>query len=153
VARFTLDSATSFLFGTCVHSLRAGLPYPSTSLQVQDGTVIPPHPAEAFARSLLQAQHLAAERERRRFIWPLYEMFKDKSAEPMKVVNAFLEPIIEGAVQRQLKTRSNANRLPDQEKSDDDEEETMLGSLLTMTKGGDTVSSLHLQLPKGAQPR
>ncbi|KAG9217633.1 hypothetical protein CCMSSC00406_0003678 [Pleurotus cornucopiae] len=101
MGRFTLDSATEFLFGSCVHSLNGKLPYPHhldpaylASLdnhQVAD---------EKFPRAFLQAQEAISQRERLGPIWPLWEMFGDATKEPMRVVNAFIDPIIQEALRK-----------------------------------------------------
>lgn len=60
VSRFTLDSATEFLFGTCVHSLQAEAPPP-------------------FGLALGRVQHQLAQRSRASPVWPLFEFFHDKT--------------------------------------------------------------------------
>ena len=49
MSRFTLDSATEFLFGNCVESLSAGLPYPRNAAYVP----IVPRTAKGDAADLL----------------------------------------------------------------------------------------------------
>ncbi|KAG9315003.1 cytochrome P450 [Chiua virens] len=94
VSRFTLDSATEFLFGKCVDSLSAGLVYPfnvtplGKSVENSNSKV-----ADDFARAFSQAQYIASLRVRRGWLWPLFEIFTDGTAEPMKTVNAYIEPI------------------------------------------------------------
>ncbi|KAH8833724.1 cytochrome P450 monooxygenase pc-1 [Flagelloscypha sp. PMI_526] len=86
--RFTMDTATEFLLGHCVYTLTAGLPYPH-------GIDAPP------SNHTKTAQFAIVARERRGPIWPLFEMFVDATAKPMKVVNAFIEPLVASAVERQ----------------------------------------------------
>ncbi|KAF8631756.1 hypothetical protein AX15_002212 [Amanita polypyramis BW_CC] len=100
MSRFTLDTATEFLFGSCVHSLSAGLPYPHN--------VIPPSAsfgnthhtisANAFATAFLEAQQMSSARERYGWIWPLFEIFEDKTRKPMEIVDGYIEPIIKEAL-------------------------------------------------------
>ncbi|KAF8153753.1 cytochrome P450 monooxygenase pc-1 [Crassisporium funariophilum] len=99
--RFTLDSATDFLFGNCVESLSAGLPYP------HNAGYVPPlrrtargDAANDFARAFLEAQEAISVRERYGWIWPLVEIFKDQTYEPMKVVNSYVEPIVKDALEK-----------------------------------------------------
>ena len=60
VSRFTLDSATEFLFGSCVHSLRSEAPPP-------------------FGLAFSRVQHQLAQRSRAAPLWPLFELFRDKT--------------------------------------------------------------------------
>ncbi|KAF9459406.1 CYP63 cytochrome P450 monooxygenase-like protein [Collybia nuda] len=99
MGRFTLDSASEFLFGHCMHALSAGLPYP------HNAGFIPPEyksagsdRANEFARAFLAAQEIISSRERNGWIWPLMEIKEDKTKEPMKIVNAYLAPIIKEAI-------------------------------------------------------
>ncbi|KAJ3569110.1 hypothetical protein NP233_g5265 [Leucocoprinus birnbaumii] len=99
MGRFTLDSATEFLFGHCVHSLNAGLPYPHTVSYVPTNVQTPEKRlANDFSAAFLDAQFVISQRERFGPIWPLFELFADKTRQPMKVVNAFIEPIIATAI-------------------------------------------------------
>ncbi|KAF5378580.1 hypothetical protein D9615_007123 [Tricholomella constricta] len=99
MSRFTLDSASEFLFGHCVHSLTAGLPYPHNSSYVPPESKTPQsNRADDFARAFLEAQEIISSRERYGWIWPLTEILGDKTKEPMKVVNAYLDPIIQEAI-------------------------------------------------------
>ncbi|KZP21731.1 cytochrome P450 [Athelia psychrophila] len=98
ISRFTLDSATEFLFGNDVQSLATGLPYPhhAATLNATHSS-----PAEDFAVAFAQSQELISQRARIGWIWPLFEIFKDNTAKPMKVVNEFLDPILKEAVDKQ----------------------------------------------------
>ncbi|KAF8055213.1 cytochrome P450 monooxygenase pc-1 [Lyophyllum atratum] len=99
MSRFTLDSASEFLFGHCVHSLTAGLPYPHNASFIPPESKTPQsNRANEFARAFLEAQEVISSRERYGWIWPIAEMWGDKSKEPMKIVNAYLDPIIQEAI-------------------------------------------------------
>ncbi|KAF7982659.1 hypothetical protein HWV62_27113 [Athelia sp. TMB] len=98
ISRFTLDSATEFLFGHDVRSLATGLPYPHTAAHLNAAHS---SPAEDFAVAFGRSQELISQRARIGWIWPLFEIFKDTTAEPMKVVNGFLDPILKEAVEKQ----------------------------------------------------
>ncbi|TFK37275.1 cytochrome P450 monooxygenase pc-3 [Crucibulum laeve] len=130
MARFTLDSATEFMFGSCVHSLSANIPYP------HNASYIPPQTMSArsaaandFSRAFLDAQEIIAGRERRGWVWPLGEIFKDATTEPMKVVNSYIDPIIRDAIQKKQHS-------PPKEKSVESEigeDETLLDHLIEIT--------------------
>ncbi|KAJ2929607.1 hypothetical protein H1R20_g7493, partial [Candolleomyces eurysporus] len=79
--------------------------------------------ADEFADAFLKAQEIIADRERLSWIWPLFEINKDKTADSMKIVNAYIEPVIKEAVER----KQNA---PPQEKNVDDKEAEKEGCLL-----------------------
>ncbi|KAK0200571.1 cytochrome P450, partial [Desarmillaria ectypa] len=128
--RFTMDSATDFLFGSCVNSLSATLPYPhNASPAPEEYNNTRSNEANAFAEAFLQAQHILSIRERQRWTWPLFEMAKDKTEAPMKVVHGFVDPIIEAALQKQ-KTSGSARKKDLNEIGDD---ETLLDHLVSMT--------------------
>ncbi|KAJ7097193.1 cytochrome P450 monooxygenase pc-1 [Mycena belliarum] len=101
IGRFTMDSATEFLFGTCVESLKANVPYAHNVAfpppQSRDAAA---QTANTFIGAFNQSMQVIAEREHLGHIWPLYEIFTDKTAAPMKIVNAFLDPVIHAAVER-----------------------------------------------------
>lgn len=70
--RFTLDSATEFLLGKCVHSLHPLLP--ATYGKRELGSAA----AEAFGPALNRVQERLSYR-REMPLWPLYELFGDKT--------------------------------------------------------------------------
>ncbi|KAG8734304.1 hypothetical protein FRC12_018563, partial [Ceratobasidium sp. 428] len=85
VARFTLDSGTEFLFGQDVHSLSAPLPYPHEP---------PKDDSASFAAAFGRAQELLVTRSAFAKFWPLMEIFWDRTREDMRVINAFVQPIL-----------------------------------------------------------
>ncbi|KAG8215368.1 cytochrome P450 [Butyriboletus roseoflavus] len=125
VSRFTLDSASEFLFGRCVDSLGAGLPFPHNF--TRPGALKNSNMALDFAAAFAAAQQALS----RRFLiggsWPLFELFQDHTREPMKVVNAFLDPILEDAIAKQKESEG----LLDAE--NDTEGETLLDHLVRQT--------------------
>jgi hypothetical protein len=87
IARFTLDSASEFLFGKNVESLDGVLPYPHNVAPAYNTHSIP---ADDFPKAFAEAQYIISERFNIGWPWPLLEIFEDKTKKPMKVVNAFL---------------------------------------------------------------
>ncbi|EMD40964.1 hypothetical protein CERSUDRAFT_111537 [Gelatoporia subvermispora B] len=128
VSRFTLDSASEFLFGTCVHSLQAPLPYPHNVLDI-DADKYTPSTADEFANAFSSAQRILAERMNSSWIWPLQEIFRTKTDKHMKVVDDFINPILQEALGK------HERRLKDKKSSTDEEEdsETLLDSLVKST--------------------
>ncbi|PFH46829.1 hypothetical protein AMATHDRAFT_68991 [Amanita thiersii Skay4041] len=104
--RFTMDSATEFLFAQNVHSLGAGLPYPGehyhklSTKHLETASMQSRHPANVFTRSFDEAQRFISLRSKWGVYWPLREFWKDKVKEKMVVVNAFIEPIMAEAVRK-----------------------------------------------------
>ncbi|KAG2745878.1 cytochrome P450 [Suillus brevipes Sb2] len=125
MSRFTLDSATEFLFGNCVHSLSAELPYPH-NVATTEAPTGKAKIAEDFAQAFADAQTIIALRPRKGWIWPLFEIFKDNTAAPMRIVNSFIDPILKEAI---AKKQSHANG----EKDVENDDETLLDHLVQMT--------------------
>lgn len=126
VSRFTMDSATEFLFGACVESLKSDLPYPHYASEKNSQA----SSSNGFAYAFLKAQDLLADRQHRGWIWPFFEFRKDATKEHMKVVRAFIEPIVDAALE---KKRSSSG----EEKKDNEigEHDTLLDHLLNETSG------------------
>lgn len=136
VSRFTLDSATEFLFGNCVHSLRAGLPYPENVLHANPALAHRANAAEEFAQAFAEAQLELAMRLRVGKTWPMWEVFRDKTKKPMKVVDTFLNPILSEALRKKHELQAS-EKLEEKERGKDDieDDETLLDHLVKMTDG------------------
>ncbi|KAK0191618.1 cytochrome P450 monooxygenase pc-3 [Armillaria mellea] len=91
VGRFTLDSATEFLFGKDVRSLSASLPYPVYAPLSQSDTE---SASVEFARAFGEAQLETALRTRFAGYWPLFEFWTDRTKTKMVTVRKFLDPIL-----------------------------------------------------------
>ena len=104
MSRFTLDSASEFLFGHCMHSLSGDLPFPHNAHATHPATAQHSGSAAAgvmeFTQAFLEAQAVISSRERHGWTWPLLEMWGDASKKSMDVVNAYLAPIIQDAIQK-----------------------------------------------------
>ncbi|KAF8217153.1 CYP63 cytochrome P450 monooxygenase-like protein [Mycena galopus ATCC 62051] len=101
IGRFTMDSASEFLFDTCVNSLKANLPY------AHNVAFPPPQPnapeaqkAIKFVDAFTVAMLRISDREVYGRIWPLFEIFGDKTAKPMRDISEFLDPIIQAAMEK-----------------------------------------------------
>ena len=127
MGRFTLDSATEFLFGHCVHSLNAGLPYPHNVSYIPSNVLTPEKQlANSFSAAFLDVQFAVSHRERVGSIWPLWEIFENKTKKSMKVVDAFIKPIIADAIAK----NNHARR---EEKVSQEGEGTLLDHLVQVT--------------------
>ncbi|KAG5719961.1 Cytochrome P450 52A3 [Termitomyces sp. T112] len=105
-SRFTMDSATEFLFAKDVQSLGAGLPYPHYS-SLSRSTFSERHPANIFSKAFDEAQRHLALRSRFGAVWPLSEFWKDKVAEKMGPIFEFINPILTAAVARNKAAGNN----------------------------------------------
>ncbi|KAF8893050.1 cytochrome P450 [Infundibulicybe gibba] len=102
VARFTLDSASEFLFGTDVCSLSAGLPYPETASNKNSPWHLN-HPSHGFVESFMAGQTKLAIRFGFGLNWPLFEFWKDNIKPHRAVVDNFVEPLLAKAIERKEK--------------------------------------------------
>jgi len=136
MGKFTIDSATEFLFGSCVNNLASPLPYPPGTPLSATSVVTP---ADIFAKAFLQAQEVIADREVYGTLWPIFEILGDKVQGPMKIVSEFVEPIISEALS---KKRARGTR---KEKNDSklEEDETLLDHLVDITDGSLIPSFLY----------
>ncbi|KAG2062786.1 cytochrome P450, partial [Suillus decipiens] len=125
ISRFTLDSASEFLFGHCINSLSAGLPYPHNATEFTDA-VQGDNTATAFAYAFSEAQQAINRRVSLGQIWPLTEILADDTAQHMKVVNAFLDPILKDALEK----RSTAGEF---DKNDFTDDQTLVDHLVNLT--------------------
>ncbi|KAJ3013411.1 hypothetical protein NUW54_g1605 [Trametes sanguinea] len=137
MSRFTLDSATEFLFGKCVNSLKDTLPYsyndPKADKIVEEQTV-----AKCFATALAEAQRVVSTRPRASHAWRLFEFWQDKTAEPMRIVNEFIQPILEEAITKHR--AAMGERQSGGNDSKDEDGKTLLDHLVYIT---DDPAVLH----------
>ncbi|KIK93852.1 hypothetical protein PAXRUDRAFT_785857 [Paxillus rubicundulus Ve08.2h10] len=92
-SRFTLDSATEFLFGRDVGSLSAGLVYPPSSPLSKDPSILN-HPANRFAQAFSESQVAAARRANYGSAWRFTEPWQDQVLKSMKICSEFIDPIL-----------------------------------------------------------
>ncbi|KAF5371946.1 hypothetical protein D9615_008111 [Tricholomella constricta] len=124
VSRFTLDSATEFLFGNDVRSLSAGLPYPPSPPSYPPSPASnDEHPSTRFVNAFIAGQTLSSLRSRYGPSWALVEFWYDRVRPHRAVVDEFTEPILEEALRNNHARRA----LGEQEKED---EEANSGTLL-----------------------
>ncbi|THU77359.1 cytochrome P450 [Dendrothele bispora CBS 962.96] len=136
MGRFTLDSATEFLFGSCFHSLNGVLPYPHNAdpVLLQQSSTSTVSEADAFASAFLKAQQVIAEREDfGRMAWPFFEVFEDRTEEPMRVLNGIIGRYVEETLRK--KGKSQKGELGEEEKGDEggDDGKSLLDELVKMT--------------------
>lgn len=121
--RFTLDSASEFLFGSDLQSLSADLPYPSTA---KASTSRRTHPSDSFADAFQKAQVASGARSRFGWFWPLGEFWEDKVEKEIQAVFDYVDPIVKRAVEAR-----KAKELSKTGGGDDDE--TLLEHMTRLT--------------------
>ncbi|KAJ3827534.1 cytochrome P450 [Lentinula raphanica] len=130
VSRFTLDSASEFLFGHDIGTLSDPLPYPffhsSHSASDDPTSAFGQTFSARFSRSFNDAQTATSVRVRFGDMWPLREMWKDIPKEKMKIVHGFLDPIIQQGIQR--------SKSAEEKVAIEEEDETVLDHLIKHTK-------------------
>jgi len=124
--RFTMDSASEFLFGSDVQSLSADLPYPSTARAATSRKV---HSSDSFADAFQKAQVASAARSRFGQFWPLFEFWESKVEKEMQTVFDYVDPIVRRAIE--AKTAKELSKAEEGE----DEDETLLEHLVKLTDG------------------
>ncbi|KAG1776001.1 cytochrome P450 [Suillus placidus] len=133
VSRFTLDSATEFLFGKDVCSLSAGLVYPPSSPRSKD-VAFENHPANKFAHAFSDAQIATAYRSRFGSAWRLSEFWTDRVKKHMDVCFKFIDPILKEALEKNKMLKENVDEKADAKDRDVKEGETLLDHLVNYTE-------------------
>ncbi|EJD35309.1 cytochrome P450 monooxygenase pc-1 [Auricularia subglabra TFB-10046 SS5] len=131
VARFAMDSASEFLFGTSVDSLHDPLPYP-WNVPPPPGSTASRSASDRFVTAFAGAQLATAHRFWRGPVWKYSEITTDKTRAHIKEIDAFITPILQRALLRkkQSKARNDKSDLP---LSSDGEETSLLDHLVSLT--------------------
>ncbi|KAH9477758.1 Cytochrome P450 monooxygenase 75 [Psilocybe cubensis] len=123
ISRFTLDSATEFLFGGEVGSLSAGIPYPPGH-EKANSPVFYNHPSTSFVKAFTKGLSIVAERGNFGKEWALVEFNSDQVTPLRQIIDDFTEPLLSKA----LHARSNGTNLKT------NEEVTLLEHLVKHTQ-------------------
>ncbi|CAE6378065.1 unnamed protein product [Rhizoctonia solani] len=113
VSRFTMDSASEFLLGINVKSLEEPLPLPHKTETE----------ANKFALAFSSVQARAVIRFTYGALWPYMELFSDTTRKDMRVIDAFIQPILETKLD--LKKKGGLEK--------DEEKETLIDHLVKFT--------------------
>ncbi|KAJ7199606.1 cytochrome P450 monooxygenase CYP63 [Mycena pura] len=97
-ARLTLDAASEFLFGTDLQTLGAALPVPGRTEMGPKGSATDDSWG-AFAKAFEMAQQVITDRGRIGYLWPLFELFQDKNANNVAVIQQWLDPLVRQATE------------------------------------------------------
>ncbi|EJF56346.1 cytochrome P450 monooxygenase pc-3 [Dichomitus squalens LYAD-421 SS1] len=144
VSRFTMDSATEFLFGKDVRSLDAPIPYPSTyrgpnATRADKSSV---HPADRFVQAFQNGLEATAIRGRFLQSWPLFEFWGDKVEEHLAAVHEFIDPIVGEA----LRKKAERQRVEEDIEKDVRDDETLLEHLVKFTDDGKVLKDETLNI-------
>lgn len=124
LSRYTMDTATEFLFGQDVNSLSGELPYPST---YNDYVPLQVHPSDKFTSAFNRAQEYTFPRGFFAKAWRLFEFWEDKVATQMGITNEFIDPLVHGALQKKRDAKEACKV--------DKDDETLLDHLVNQTDG------------------
>ena len=133
ISRFTLDSATEFLFGKDVSSLSAGLVYPPNS-PPSTCTVSQNHLVSRFFRAFLEAQSATAFRGRVGKGWRLFEFWGDNVKKHMHICHEYIDPILEEALSKKKALREDG-LVSEKNEEEPVKAETLLDHLVNYTEG------------------
>ncbi|KAJ7726285.1 cytochrome P450 monooxygenase CYP63 [Mycena maculata] len=97
-SRLTLDAASEFLFGTDLKTLGASLPVAGKTRMGPKGSATDDSWG-AFAKAFEMAQQIITERGRIGYLWPLFELFKDKNEDNAAVIQAWLDPLVQQVIE------------------------------------------------------
>ncbi|CAE6394302.1 unnamed protein product [Rhizoctonia solani] len=123
VSRFTLDSGTEFLFGRDARSLEAPLPYPHEE---------PRDDSASFAAAFSRAQGHVMYRFGLAMFWPWMELFWDRTSEDMKIINAYVTPILRKKLENHAANLDIESKLTNE--GDQDTNDTLLDHLINFTQ-------------------
>lgn len=153
-ARFTLDSATEFLFGDCVDSIHEPSLLPHYWLSSDSGTATPAltttqsssmpvtnrnTSSTSFVRSFGAAQDIISRRVRVGYAWPALETFTDLTAEHRSKIREYLQPILERALEKKRGGIVDAGATAVREKAELGEGVTLLDYLVHQTEDKDII--------------
>jgi hypothetical protein len=137
--RFTLDSAALFLWGHALNTLDLPLTQPGRVVLGPKGSA----PADGgsewdeFTNAFESVAVLITRRGVQGDTWPLLELFKDKTEEPIQVIMDWLEPLVRQAMDRKAKRMEGDTKV-----SSHDEDTVFLDYLSDRTDGTSSFSLL-----------
>lgn len=135
-ARFTLDTASAFLFNTNLDTLSLPLPKAYEAKLGPKGSAIEGS-FGSFATAFEEAQQILSARARKRALWKFAEFFHNESDAPVKVIREYLDPLVRQALDEKEQYKS----------LDKDAEEETSGSFLRyLAMSTDDVTMIREEL-------
>ncbi|TDL23414.1 cytochrome P450 monooxygenase CYP63 [Rickenella mellea] len=105
-ARFSIDSASEYLFGENLDTLSKPLPFPGRAKLGPKGSATEDDWG-TFVNAFEEAQSLVTHRARLGVFWPLMELFRDKGTKPSNDIKEWLDPLVQRAVEEKEKMRAS----------------------------------------------
>lgn len=134
--RLTLDTSSEFLFGKSVDSLNItadDLPQPYGH-PLHEESLNSTHPSNAFSHAVAEGLWIASQRDRLGWVWPLFEIFGDKTNKHVNLVNEkFIGPAVKAALEKEAKLSAGADDKARKDIIGDDE--SLLEHLVKHTSG------------------
>ncbi|EGO22856.1 hypothetical protein SERLADRAFT_471322 [Serpula lacrymans var. lacrymans S7.9] len=96
-ARFTIDASSEFLFGQNLNTLCGKLPVPGCEDMSAKGTATNDSWG-SFVQAFEAVQQIVTLRGRTGNIWPLFELFEDKTAPYVKAINQWIDPLVQNTL-------------------------------------------------------
>ncbi|KAH8113061.1 cytochrome P450 monooxygenase CYP63 [Phellopilus nigrolimitatus] len=115
-ARFTLDSASEFLFGNNLDTLSLSLPEPGKAKMGPKGSATN-DAFGSFAQAFEQAQCVITQRARLGYFWPVAEVKKNKIKEAGQVTKKWLDPLVQRAIDEKAKAKRAGVEAPISERT------------------------------------
>ncbi|KAI0316902.1 cytochrome P450 [Amylostereum chailletii] len=131
--RFTIDSASDFLFDSCVNALHGALPVAGKARVGPKGSTSDDD-LGSFAWAFENIQMQVARRMMVGNVWPLFELRHDRTKESNKVVHGWVAPVVELAL-REKAAKTNSKR-----------SETFLGHLVDSTDNAEDIRNQVLNM-------
>lgn len=96
LSRFTLDTASGFLFGMCFDTLSRPLSQPGhVKLGAKGAISLSGNEFDAFTEAFEETAVIITRRGTIGETWPLLELFKDKAEPHIKVIQQWLDPVVD----------------------------------------------------------
>ena len=96
-SRFSVDSASEFLFGERLDTLHGSLPDPEKAAVGSKGSATDDS-FGAFVNAFEASQQITTQRARRGYFWPIKELFHDEAVPHANVISDYLQPIVDRAL-------------------------------------------------------
>ncbi|KAG5652107.1 hypothetical protein H0H81_006281 [Sphagnurus paluster] len=157
-ARFTIDAASEFLFGKNLDTLSSALPVPGITPMGPKGSATLDEWG-SFTGAFEMAQQIVTTRARLGYLWPLFEVFGDKTEPHISVIQKWLDPLVQNALQEKVFSEKNNSPVGITEKTflqhlvDSTDDSTLIrDQLLSMLLAArDTVRATISLLPFAAE--
>lgn len=103
-ARFTLDSASEFLFGHNLDTLSLSLPEPGKAKMGPKGSATNDD-FGSFTQAFEEAQCVITQRARLGYFWPVAELRQNKIKKAAQITKKWLDPMVERVLDEKAKVK------------------------------------------------